>query len=440
MPFTPSPGYPLRNREEMNVNLYEELVARGFVEQSTSEEIGNVLEREKVTCYVGFDPTAASLHVGNLIPILGLARLQRAGHRPIAVMGGATGMIGDPSGKSKERNLLTDDTIEENLAAQKKQFERFIEFGDGKGVLTNNADWLTRFGFIEFLRDVGKHFRLGEMLAKESVKSRLNSDAGISYTEFSYMLLQAYDFLHLFDEEGCTFQAGGSDQWGNIVAGIELIRKLRGKQAYGIVFPLLLDSSGQKLGKTSEGERVWLDPELTSPYRFYQYWINAADSEVIRYLKLFTFVGLDEIAEIERETKEAPEKRAAQKRLGEELTRMVHGDEGYDASLRASKIMFGGEITGVDEKTLCEIFADVPSSTLPKTRLDEGLGIVDLLVECGATKGKGAGRRLIDQGGIYLNNIRVESSDRPVTAGDLIAGPSLVIRQGKKNYRLVRFE
>ncbi|MFH1279150.1 MAG: tyrosine--tRNA ligase [Candidatus Eisenbacteria bacterium] len=422
------------------MNLFQEMEARGFIEQATSDEIGGILEKERVTCYIGFDPTASSLHVGNLIPIVGLARLQRAGHRPIAVMGGATGMIGDPSGKSKERNLLTPEKIEENLASQKKQFERFIEFGDGKGVLVNNGEWLTRFGFIEFLRDVGKHFRLGEMLAKESVKSRLQSDAGISYTEFSYMLLQAYDFLHLFDEYGCSFQAGGSDQWGNIVAGIDLIRKLRGKPAYGMVFPLLLDSSGQKLGKTSEGERVWLDAELTSPYRFYQYWLNATDPDVIRFLKLFTFLPLDEIAGLEEETKSSPEKRTAQKRLGEELTKLVHGDEAFEGALRASEIMFGGEIAGVDEKTLADIFIDVPSSTLPAGRLGEGLGIVDLLAECGATKGKGAARRLIDQGGIYLNNVRVDSSDRIVTRKDLVAGPTLVLRQGKKNYRIVRFE
>lgn len=422
------------------MNLFQDLVARGFVEQATSDEIGGILEKERVSIYVGFDPTAPSLHVGNLIPIMGLARFQRAGHRPIAVVGGATGMIGDPSGKSKERNLLTTTTIEENLASQGKQFERFIEFGEGKGVLTNNAEWLTRFGFIEFLRDVGKHFRVGEMLAKESVKSRLNSDVGISYTEFSYMLLQAYDFLHLYDAHGCTFQAGGSDQWGNITAGIDLIRKLRGKPAYGIVFPLLLDSSGQKLGKTSDGERIWLDPELTSPYRFYQYWLNSTDQDVIRFLKLFTFVPVDEIAGIEEETRSAPERRIAQKRLGEELTKLVHGDDAYAAAVRASDIMFGGEIRDVDEKTLRDIFADVPSASFPAGRLDGGFPIADLLAESGLTKGKGAARRLIDQGGVYLNNVRVESGDRAVTREDLVAGPTIVLRQGKKNYRLVRFE
>ncbi len=422
------------------MNLYAELEARGFIENATSEEIPKLLEREKIACYIGFDPTAPSFHAGNLIPLMGLAHFQRAGHRAIAVMGGATGMIGDPSGKSKERNLLDPNALAGNVASLKKQFERFLDFGEGNAVLVNNADWLGAFGFIEFLRDVGKHFRLGEMLAKESVKSRLAGETGISYTEFSYMLLQAYDFLHLHDTHGCVLQAGGSDQWGNITAGIDLIRKLRGKQAYGIVFPLLVDSSGQKLGKTSDGERIWLDPTLTSPYRFYQHWINASDADAIRFLKMFTFVPLPEIAEIERELAAAPERRAAQKRLAEETTRLVHGDEALRAAVRASEIFFGGTIEGVDEQTLADVFADVPSAVLPSARLAGGLGIVDLLVGSGLSTGKGAARRLIEGGGVYLNNVRVESPDRSVTPNDLAAGSTLVLRQGKKNYRLVRFE
>ena len=340
------------------MSFFEEMKTRGLVEQVTSAEIGTILAERNVSCYVGVDPKAVSLHVWNLIPVMGLAHFQRGGNRPMVVMGGATGMIGDPSGKSKERNLLTEEAIERNLTVQREQFARFLDFGEGGAVVVNNADWLKKFGFIEFLRDVGKHFRLGEMLAKESVKTRLRSDAGISYTEFSYMLLQAYDFLHLFDEYGCTFQAGGSDQWGNITAGIELIRKLRGKPAYGVVFPLLLDSSGQKVGKTSEGERVWLDGELTSPYRFYQYWINATDADAIRFLKLFTFVPLDEIAGLEEEMRSSPERRAPQKRLAEEMTRTVHGDGALRSALGASEIMFGGEITGVDEKTLTDLFKE----------------------------------------------------------------------------------
>ncbi|MFH1679041.1 MAG: tyrosine--tRNA ligase [Candidatus Eisenbacteria bacterium] len=422
------------------MNLYDELEARGFIEKATSDEIPKLLEREKISCYIGFDPTAPSFHVGNLIPIMGLAHFQRAGHRPIAVMGGATGMIGDPAGKSKERNLLDPETLERNLASLRKQFERFLDFGEGKALLIDNTDWLGAFGFIEFLRDVGKHFRLGEMLAKESVKSRLAGEAGISYTEFSYMLLQAYDFLHLHDAHGCVLEAGGSDQWGNITAGIDLIRKLRGKQAYGIVFPLLLDTSGQKLGKTSEGERIWLDPELTSPYRFYQHWINTSDRDVIRFLKIFTFVPLSEIAGIEREMESAPERRAAQKRLAEEVTRVVHGEEALRSAVHASLIFFGGAITGVDERTLADVFSDVPSAVLPRARLAGGLGIVDLLVESGLSPGKGAARRLIDGGGVYLNNVRVDSAERTITPDDMVAGSTLVLRQGKKSYRLVRFE
>ncbi|MBN1826609.1 MAG: tyrosine--tRNA ligase [Candidatus Eisenbacteria bacterium] len=422
------------------MNVFEELRARGFVHQATSEDLAEILGREKVVCYAGFDPTSDSLHIGNLVIIMGLAWFQRGGHRPIVVMGGATGMIGDPSGKSKERNLLDTEQIRRNLEAQRVQFERFLDFGEGGALLVNNADWLGRFGYLEFLRDVGKHFRLGEMLAKETVKSRITSEAGISYTEFSYMMLQAYDFLHLSDTYGCSFQVGGGDQWGNVTSGIDLIRKLRGRQAHGIVFPLLLDSSGQKMGKTSEGERVWLDPEKTSPYKFYQHWINIPDDKVVSYLKFFTFLPLDEIVETERAAEEAPEKRIAQKRLAEEVTRIVHGEEGLGAATRATNIIFGGEITGVDEKTLADIFADVPSATLPRARLDEGIGVVDLLVESGGAKGKGAARRLIDGGGVYLNNRRVDSADRTVGPDDLVAGPNLVIRQGKKNYRLVKFE
>lgn len=422
------------------MRLYDDLEARGFIEKATSEEIPKLLTGGPITCYIGFDPTAPSFHAGNLIPILGLARFQRAGHRPLAIVGGATGMIGDPSGKSKERNLLGQGTLEKNMTSLRAQLERFLDFGPGGALLLNNADWLGRFGYIEFLRDVGKSFRLGEMLAKETVRSRVSSEAGISYTEFSYMLLQAYDFLHLHDTYGCVLQAGGSDQWGNITSGIELIRKTRGKPAYGIVFPLLLDSTGQKLGKTSDGERVWLDPELTSAYRFYQYWFNAGDADAVRFLKLFTFLPIEEIASIEKESASAPEKRASQRRLAEEVTRLVHGEEALRGAVKASEAMFGGSVAGIDARTLDDIFADVPSAELPRDRLAGGLSIVDFLVESGLSAGKGAARRLIDGGGVYLNNVRVESAERSVTADDLVAGSAIVLRQGKKNYRIVRFK
>lgn len=422
------------------MKLFEELEARGFIENKTSDEIPGILAGEKVACYDGFDPTGDSLHVGNLVGIMTLAHYQRHGHTPIVLMGGATGMIGDPSGKSKERVLLTADIIERNLRCQKAQFARFLEFDGGGARLVNNADWFAGISFIDFLRDVGKHFRLGEMLAKESVKGRMQSEVGISYTEFSYMLLQSYDFLHLFDEMGCTFQVGGGDQWGNITAGIDLIRKLRGKSAYGHVSPLITGPGGEKLGKTAEGENVWLDPEKTSPYRFYQYWFNQPDSDVVRMLRLFTFLPLDEIAALEEATLGAPHERAAQKRLAGEVTTIVHGTGGCEAAIRASEAVFGGEVEGLDRKTLEDIFAEVPSATLPRGRVDGGFNIVELLVESGATKGKGAARRLIDQGGIYLNNRRVESADRAVGPADLLPGDTLLLRQGRRNYRLVRFE
>ncbi len=421
------------------MNLFEELDARGFVENKTSDEIPRILAEERVTCYDGFDPTAPSLHVGNLVGIHTLAHFQRHGHRPIILMGGATGMIGDPSGKSKERVLLTDDKIQENLEAQSEQFRRFMDLDSG-AMVVNNADWFGQIGFIDFLRDVGKYFRLGEMMGKESVRSRLESESGISYTEFSYMLLQSYDFLHLFDHHDCRFQVGGSDQWGNITAGIELIRRLRSAPAYGIVTPLITDSSGQKLGKTSEGENVWLDAERTSPYRFYQYWINQPDQDVIRFLKMFTFLTLDEIGGMEEDVRDRPHERAAQKTLAADVTARVHGESGLDAARKATEIMFGGAIDEIEEGTLLDIFADVPSSVLLKSRFDDDWNIVDLLVEAGAAKGKGAARRLIEGGGIYLNNIRVEGAERLIRPEDLIAGTALVLRQGKKNYRLVRFQ
>ncbi len=422
------------------MNLFEELEARGFIENKTSDAIPKLLAEEKVTCYDGFDPTADSLHVGNLVGIMTLAHYQRHGHIPIVLMGGATGMIGDPSGRSKERVLLTNETIESHLESQFVQFKRFLDFDGGAAKVVNNADWFRDMRFIDFLRDVGKHFRLGEMLAKESVKSRMQGETGISFTEFSYMLLQSYDFLHLFDAEKCTFQVGGSDQWGNITAGIELIRKLRGKTAYGHVSPLITDSTGQKLGKTSEGENVWLDPAKTSPYRFYQYWFNQPDSDVIRLIKLFTFIPLDEIEGLAEETRDAPHARAAQKRLAREVTAIVHGEEGCESALRATDAIFGGDVTGLDRAILEDVFADVPSSSLSRGLLGKKGNVIDLLVESGAVKGRGAARRLIDGGGIYINNRRVESADRTVGGEDLLEGGTLVVRQGKKNYRLLRFE
>ncbi len=419
--------------------LYEELAWRGFIENKTSEELPKILANERITAYDGFDPTADSLHVGNLVGIMALVHFQRHGHTPVVLMGGATGMIGDPSGKSKERVLLTTETIDSNVAKQKAQFEHFLDFDSGKALLVNNASWFAPITFIDFLRDVGKHFRLGEMLAKESVKSRMNSDVGISYTEFSYMLLQSYDFLHLHDAHGCTMQIGGSDQWGNITAGIDLIRKLRSAQAYGLTTPLITDSTGQKLGKTAEGENVWLDPKRTSPYKFYQYWVNQPDSDVVRFLKLFTLLEQDEITALEKSVEDEPHARAAQKRLAQVTTEMVHGANGLAAAEKATAIMFGGAIEDVDGETLLDIFADVPSATLAPSWLDDGKIIVDLLVESETAKSRGDARRRVKEGGIYLNNVRVQEEDRAITRGDLVADTAIVIRAGKKNYRVVRF-
>lgn len=419
--------------------LYEELAWRGFIENKTSEELPKILAEEKITAYDGFDPTADSMHIGNLVGIMALVHCQRHGHTPVVLMGGATGMIGDPSGKSKERVLLTTETIESNVAKQKAQFEHFLDFDGGKALLVNNTSWFEPITFIDFLRDVGKHFRLGEMLAKESVKSRMNSDVGISYTEFSYMLLQSYDFLHLHDAHDCTLQIGGSDQWGNITAGIDLIRKLRGAQAYGLTTPLITDSTGQKLGKTAEGENVWLDPKRTSPYKFYQYWVNQPDNDVVRFLKLFTLLEQDEIAGLEKSVADEPHLRAAQKRLAHVTTEMVHGADGLAAAEKATAIMFGGAIEDVDGATLLDIFADVPSATLASSYLDDGKNLVDLLVDSETAKSRGDARRRVKEGGIYLNNVRVQEEDRTITRDDLVADTAIVLRAGKKNYRVVRF-
>ncbi len=417
------------------MNLYQEFLWRGFIYQE-SEGAREALSRGKVVGYIGFDPTAPSLHVGSLLPIMGLVHLQRHGHTPIAVMGGATGMIGDPSGKSKERVLLDKETLEKNLEGIKKQLERFLSFhGENPAIMVNNYDWTHKLSVIDFLRDIGKHFSVGYMLSKESVKRRLEG-AGISYTEFSYMLLQAYDFLYLFDKYGCILQMGGSDQWGNITAGIDLIRKVRGARAYGIVFPLLTTASGTKFGKTEEGT-VWLDPQMTSPYKFYQFWMNADDRDVPKYLRLFTLLPKEEIEALEKELRERPEKRLAHRRLAEEVTRMVHGEEGLEKARRASEVLFGGSLEGISAQELEEIMEHVPSWETSKEDLDSS-PVLDLALRSGLISSKGEGKRLIASGGLYLNNRKVESPTRRVEASDLIEGRLLVLRKGKKNYLLVK--
>ncbi|HSR70211.1 MAG TPA: tyrosine--tRNA ligase [Acidobacteriota bacterium] len=420
------------------MQLLEDLQWRGLLYDQT-EGVADALQAGSMTGYIGFDPSALSLHVGNLLPIMGLARLQRHGHAPIALVGGATGMIGDPSGKTQERQLLTADRVEENCRAIRAQLERFLDFDAGQlsARLVNNGDWLVGMDLMDFLRDVGKHFTVNSMLAKESVKVRLQAEEGISYTEFSYMLLQAYDFVVLNDRYGCNLQMGGSDQWGNITAGIELLRRIRSKKAYGVVFPLVTSSSGAKFGKTEAGA-VWLDAQMTSPYRFYQFWINTNDSDAVRYLKYFTWLEQEEIAALEQALGEAPEQRQAQKRLAREMTRMVHGETALEKALKASQVLFGGEVEGLSADDIEDIFADVPSSRIAARQLADGVGLMTALAESGLTASKGEAKRLIQGGGISVNNRKVSDFRAVLDRNQAIAGSYIVLRRGSKNYHLLK--
>jgi tyrosyl-tRNA synthetase len=437
------------------MSLFDDLEWRGLVHGAT-EGAREMLAGEKVSAYIGFDPTAASLHVGSLLQIMLLARLQRFGHSPIALVGGGTGMIGDPSGKTQERQLLTREKVEENLAGIRAQLERFLDFEarENPARLVDNGDWLTTIPLIDFLRDIGKHFTVNVMLARESVKRRMEQEDGVSYTEFSYLLLQAYDFLVLYDRFGCRLQMGGSDQWGNIVAGTDLIRRLRGEDrsaapsdgqagkakplAHGVVSPLVTTASGVKFGKTEAGT-VWLDPQLTPPFRFYQFWINTDDRDVLKYLKFFTWMTREEIAEIEEQTAQAPERREAQRRLAREVTRMVHGETGLAKAEGATRILFGEEIAGLEPSEIEEVFADVPSSQVEEAVLGgDGMALADLLAASGLVPSKAEARRAIKGGGIYLNNVRVGEETRKVTAGDALGGRLLVLRKGRRDYHLVR--
>ncbi len=424
-------------------DVIAELRWRGQIHQTTDDEhLPAWLGEKPRTVYAGFDPTADSLHVGHLMALMILRRFQKAGHRPIVVVGGATGMIGDPSGKSEERNLLSVEQLRANVDAIAPQLRRFLDFDTttNPAVLVNNYDWMGKFGYLEFLRDIGKHFPVNVMLAKDSVRARLErTDSGLSYTEFSYMLLQAYDFVHLFDELGCEIQVGGSDQWGNITAGIDLGRRLRGVQLYGMTCPLLTKSDGQKMGKSESGA-LWLDAEKTSPYQFYQYWINLDDADVPMCLRLFTDLGKDEINGIVAAHDADRGRRTAQRRLATELTRLVHGSDGLAVAERATEIFFGAEIGELTEAQLQGIFADVPSRELPREKLEgEGLPVIDALVAAGLAKTNGEARRTITQGGAYINNRRAAELDRRLTGADLVGGATIVLRTGKKKYGLLRF-
>ena len=416
----------------MSSDFLDELEWRGLLAQSTdAAALRHDLAAGVLTLYCGFDPTAPSLHAGNLIPLLTLRRFQKAGARPIVLAGGATGMIGDPR-DTGERNLNSVATVAEWADRIKGQLERFVEFDDSPtgALVENNLEWTGAQTALEFLRDVGKHFSINVMLARETVKRRLATD-GMSYTEFSYLLLQSQDYLQLYRRHGCRLQIGGSDQWGNIVGGVELVRRVEGATVHALTTPLVTDSEGRKFGKSTGGGNVWLDPSMTSPYAWYQYFLNVADADAARYLRMFTFLERAEIEELERETAERPHLRAAQRRLAAELTTLVHGPRQTDQVVAASSSLFGrGDLRELDEATLDAALAEVPSTAV---RLAERPTVVDLLVATGLTESRGAARRAVGEGGAYVNNAKVTDVDWVPTAADLLAGGWLVLRRGKRN-------
>jgi tyrosyl-tRNA synthetase len=418
--------------------LFDEFAWRGMVYDAT-DGLAEVLAAGQVTAYIGFDPTASSLHVGSLLPVMALARLQRFGHAPIAIVGGGTGMIGDPSGKTQERTLLSREQIETNLAGLREQLSRFLDFdGPNPARLVNNADWLASFDLLGFLRDTGKHFTVNYMLQKESVNRRLEHEEGISYTEFSYLLLQARDFLELFDRFGCTLQLGGSDQWGNITAGIDLIRKTRARKAHGLVMPLVTTASGVKFGKTESGT-VWLDPARTSPFKFYQFWLNTDDRDVLPYLKYFTFLDRDAIEALDARMREAPEKREAQRALAREVTTLVHGAGQVARAEHASSVLFGEDIATLPADDVLAVFDDVPSTDVPADAFEgEGIGMVDLVSRTPLVTSKGDARRLVQSGGVYVNNRRIADPQARLRREHAIEGRLLVLRKGQRQNVLVR--
>jgi tyrosyl-tRNA synthetase len=421
-------------------NLYDELAWRGMVSEST-DGLSDLLARESVTAYIGFDPTASSLHVGSLLTVMGLARLQRFGHNPIAIVGGGTGMIGDPSGKSQERKLLSRDQLDENVAGIKRQLERFLDFdaGPNRARIVNNADWLASVDLLGFLRETGKYFTVNYMLQKESVSRRLESEEGISYTEFSYLLLQARDFLELSDRYGCVLQMGGTDQWGNITAGIDLIRRLRGKKAHGLVWPLMTTPSGGKFGKTEAGT-IWLDPERTSPFQLYQFWLNTEDRDVVSYLKLFTFLDQPAIGELEAATKSAPEKREAQRVLAREVTTLVHGAAEVDKAIGSSQQLFSKNAFSLPKQDLLSSLANAPSTSVTMAQIEEGRPLSQWLVETGLASSRSEATRLIRGGGVYINDIAVNDEKKRLTSGDLWEKALVVLAKGRKQKHVLKIE
>ena len=420
------------------MNILEELQWRGLLADCTdAPELAKRVSSGPITLYCGFDPTADSLHVGNLVPLLALRRFQLLGHHPIPLAGGATGSIGDPSGRTQERQLLTKEVLANNIAKVKEQLRRLLNFNApaNPARLLDNASWTAPVSYLDFLRDIGKHFSVNQMVAKESVRARMEDrEAGISYTEFSYMLLQAFDFYVLCRDHNCELQIGGSDQWGNITAGIDLTRKKLGRTVYGLTLPLITNADGSKFGKTVAGA-VWLDPARTSVYRFYQFWIRTDDRDVVRYLKFFTFLGQDEIAALEKQHAENPGARAAHKALAKAVTDLIHGPAATAEAVRASEILFGGDLAGISEATFSEIVGEVPTKDIGRADLDgAGKPLVELLVHGGLCPSKGQARKDIEGGGVYVNNVREANFQRAVAAKDLLFGKHLLLRKGKRNY------
>ncbi|OPX41742.1 MAG: tyrosine--tRNA ligase [Deltaproteobacteria bacterium] len=436
-------------------NLIDILKERGFVDQVTHEEVlDEYLKAGKVTCYIGFDPTASSLHVGSLVPIMSLAHMQRQGHCPIALIGGGTGLVGDPSGKTEMRKLLTPEMVDENAMGIKKQLSRFLDFSDDKALMLNNAEWLTKLEYIPFLRDFGRHFSVNRMIKAESYKMRLESEEGLNFIEFNYMLLQAYDFLELYDHYGCRLQMGGSDQWGNIVAGVDLIRRVRQESVFGITFPLITTSSGAKMGKTAEGA-VWLDPNKTSPYEYYQYWINTDDRDVVKFMALFTFLPMEEIKSLEKLS--GADLNSAKVVLAFEVTKIAHGMEEAFKAYRAAESVFGSRVVPeeiVPSSSIHEIHAgewsgikpvavgidaiiEPPHSEMDMDQFNEGVPAFKLYQMVGLANSGSAARRLIEQGGAYVNGKRIESFDYLLTDNDII-DLEILLRAGKKRYHKIK--
>ena len=426
------------------MNFVEELKWRGMVHDMIPGT-EDYLKEGMATAYLGFDPTADSLHIGHLVGVMILKHFQRCGHRPVVLIGGATGMIGDPSGKSLERNLLDEATLRHNQEAIRNQLSRLIDFdtqAPNAAVLVNNYDWMKDMGFLEFIRDIGKHITVNYMMAKDSVKKRFNGEGdGMSFTEFTYQLVQGYDFMQLYRRYNCRLQLGGSDQWGNITTGVELIRRIDNGQAYGMTCPLIKKADGTKFGKTESGN-VWLDARYTSPYKFYQFWLNVSDEDAKSYIKIFTFLGREEIEALIAEHEAAPHERKLQKTLARELTCMIHSEADYERAVEASSILFGGATADalhrLDGETLLQVFEGVPPYTVPRSAIEAGVPILDLCVEkCPVFPSKGELRKLIQGGGVSLNKEKIAAPDRTVTADDLIAGKYLVVQKGKKNYFLL---